>query len=76
MTYEVVSTQSWNVLGTFEDEDIARAAVAASLADRGAGIHDLVVYVSDDAGHQIDELGDEQLAGWAAAGHTAAGYTR
>ena len=66
MTYEVVSTRSWNVLGTFEDEGIAREAVSSSLGD-GASMHDLVVYVSDDEGHQVAEWSDQELAEW--AGH-------
>jgi hypothetical protein len=71
MTYEVVSTRSWNVLGTFDQEDAARAAVASSMADHGAGIHDLVVYVSDDSGHPVGEYGEEQLVSWADVGHHA-----
>jgi len=61
MAYEVVSTASWNVLGTFEDESIARAAVVSL----GVDPHDVVVYVSDDAGEPVDELADAELARWA-----------
>lgn len=65
MTFEVVSTRSWNVLATFEDESVAREAVHASVAERGADVHDLLVCVSDDEGHPVGELSDEPLAEWA-----------
>jgi hypothetical protein len=65
MTYEILSTRSWNVLGTFDDENVAREAVAKSVTERGASIGDLVVYVSDDDGHPVDELGDDHLSAWA-----------
>ena len=65
MTFEVVSTHSWNVLGTFEDESSAREAVDSSLSNGGAQAHDLIVYVSDEHGHQVAELSDQELAEWA-----------
>jgi hypothetical protein len=65
MVFEIVSTQSWNVLGTFDDEAVAREAVRVSVAERGAGLDDLVVYISDDAGAPRDELGADVLAVWA-----------
>jgi hypothetical protein len=71
MLFEVVSTRSWSVLGTFEDEEVAREAVRASVAQRGTTMHDLVVYVSDDDGQPSYELEDNELAGW--AGIAAAG---
>jgi hypothetical protein len=43
VVFEIVSTQSWNVLGTFDDEAVAREAVRVSVAERGAGLGDLVV---------------------------------
>jgi hypothetical protein len=64
MTFELVSTQSWNVLGTFEDESVARDAVHLSV-ERGAAVHDLVVYVTDDVGHAQGEYSDVELAAWA-----------
>jgi hypothetical protein len=65
MTYELVSTISWNVLGTFEDEATTRTAVDSVLAQPGSSMHDLVLYISDDTGATIEELSDHQLAEWA-----------
>lgn len=67
MAYEIVSTQSWNVLGEFEDEAVARRAVLGSLTDGGARPDDLVVLVSDEHGDVIEELASDQLAAWAGA---------
>lgn len=67
MTFEVVSTVSWNVLGTFDDEATARDAVKVALAQPGSSIHDVVVYVSDETGDTVEELSDDQLARWAEA---------
>lgn len=64
MVYEIVSTQSWNVLGTFDDEALAREAVHLSVAERGARVGELVVYVSDERG-RVGELSDGDLASWA-----------
>jgi hypothetical protein len=66
MTFEVVSTRSWNVLGTFEDEDTARAAVSASLSQETVRPDDLVVYVSEGDRH-LDELTADKLIAWAGA---------
>lgn len=70
MTFEIVSTRSWNVLGTYEDEDVARQAML-SVARQGADVHEFVVYVSDDAGNAVDELENDQLANWAGLGAAA-----
>jgi hypothetical protein len=64
MVYEIVSTQSWNVLGTFDDEAVAREAIHLSVAERGASVADLVVYISDESG-RVAELSDRELASWA-----------
>jgi hypothetical protein len=64
MTYEIVSTESWNVLGTFDDETAAREATWVSLADRGASVGNLVVYVSPEHG-PVRELSGHALAKWA-----------
>lgn len=69
MSYEVVSALSWNVLGTFEDEAAAQAAVVSSIDEGGADLHDLVVYVSNDDGSAVDELADDKLATWAGMAH-------
>jgi hypothetical protein len=69
MTFEIVSTQSWNVLGTFEDEQAAQAAVSSSLREGGATVEDLVVYVTDDAGEMVLEYHDGHLGHWAGAAH-------
>ena len=68
MVFEVISTQSLNVLGTFEDESVAREAVQTSVARLGAGLGDLVVFVSDDDGRHVAEYGDSELATWARIG--------
>ncbi len=65
VSYEVVSALSWNVLGTFEDEAAAQAAVVSSIDDGNATPHDLVVYVSNDDGSPANELADGELAAWA-----------
>ncbi len=65
MTYEIVSTQSWNVLGTFDDEEAAREAVCEALTEGGATTRDLVVYASDSGGRPVAEYADGTLAGWA-----------
>ena len=64
MVYEIVSTQSWNVLGTFDDEAVAREAIHVSVAERGATVADLVVYISDETG-RVGELSNSELASWA-----------
>ena len=64
MLYEIVSTQSWNVLGTFDDESVARKAIQLSVTARGASVGDLVVYLSDESG-RVGELTDGGLASWA-----------
>ena len=63
MTYEIVSTESWNVLGTFDDEAVAREATRVSLTDGGASVGDLVVYVSPEHGRAW-ELSGGALASW------------
>lgn len=68
MTFEVVTTQSWNVLGTFEDESVAREAIRVA-TEQGSQPDDLVVYVSDACGQPISEIGGKELAEWARAGH-------
>ncbi len=60
MIFEVVS-----ILGTFEDADIARESVRSALEWPGTSVHDVVVYVSDEEGAPVEELGDRQLAEWA-----------
>jgi hypothetical protein len=64
MAYEIVSTQSWNVLATFDAEALAREAVRVSVIERGAGVGDLVVYLCDETG-RVGELADGELASWA-----------
>jgi hypothetical protein len=72
MTFEIVSTHSWNVLGTFDDELTAQQAVISSLREGGAGPEDLVVYVSDEAGEPVAEFSEDDLTQWVdAAGATA-----
>ena len=63
MVYEIVSTQSWNVLGTFDDEAVAREAIHLSVAERGATVADLVVYISDETS-RVAELSDSELTSW------------
>jgi hypothetical protein len=66
MTFEVVSTSSWNVLGTFEDEDDARRAVASLVSESDRDIHDLIVYRSTDDGQPDGELDEAHgLSVWA-----------
>jgi hypothetical protein len=60
-----VDITSGNVLGTFENLKSAREAVRSALEWPGYSVHDVVVYVSDDAGEPVEELGDQQLAEWA-----------
>ena len=51
MTYSVLSTHSFAVLGDFDDADEARAAVYQSVTDGGADLGDVMVMVFDDDGH-------------------------
>lgn len=63
MTFEIVSAESWNVLGTYEDEDRARQAMA-STARQGADLHEFIVYISNEAEDTVAELEDHRLADW------------
>jgi hypothetical protein len=65
MAYELVSTLSWNVLGTFDEATKAQEAVSASLTDGGASPHDLLVNVLDESGNVVEEIHDADLAAWA-----------
>ena len=65
MAYELVSTLSWNVLGTFGEAAEAQEAVAAGLTEGGAGAHDLLVNVLDESGNVVEEIHDAELAAWA-----------
>jgi hypothetical protein len=68
MLFEVVSTVTWNVLGTFSDEDEAREAVRSLLSDQEClDAHDLVVYASDDSGGPVAEFVNAELVDWVAA---------
>ena len=58
MSYEVVSTLSWNVLDVFEQEGAAREAVLSSLTDGGASPDDLLLTIFDDQGHVEGRLTD------------------
>lgn len=62
MTFEVVSTRSWNVLGTFEDEASMREAVLSSFVSGGAEPDELVVYASSDYGDPQGEVTGLELA--------------
>lgn len=66
MNYELVSTRSWNVLGTFDDEHSAQSAVADCMT-HGASLYDVVVYVCDEHGNHSHELAERDLAEWAHA---------
>ncbi len=65
MIFEVVSTTSWSVLGTFEDADTTREAVRSALEQSGSNVREIVVYVSDEAGESVEEIGDHGLVEWA-----------
>jgi hypothetical protein len=65
MAYELISTLSMNVLGTFEEPSEAQKAVATSLTDGGAASHELLLNVLDDSGEVVEELHDAELAAWA-----------
>ena len=65
MNFKLVNARSWKVLGTFDDEDAARATVRATVAAGGAAVSDLVVYVSEEDGFPRRKYSDETLASWA-----------
>jgi hypothetical protein len=67
MVFEVVSTVTWNVLGTFGDEAEAREAVRSLLSEDGSDAHDLVVYGSDDSGDPVAEFANAELVDWVTA---------
>jgi len=64
MLFEVVSTVTWNVLGTFRDEAEAREAVRGLLSEDGSDAHDLVVYASDGSGDLAAEFANAELVDW------------
>lgn len=55
MTYTVISTQSFAVLGDFEDEMTAQEAVYESLSSGEAGPGDIMVMVYDDDGKVVQD---------------------
>jgi len=65
MTYSVMSTRSFAVLGDFDTEDAARAAVQQSLSAGGADLGDVMVMVFDDSGVPVADFESAALARWA-----------
>jgi len=65
MSFEVLSTISWNVLGTFEDENETREAVSESLTQGGAEAQHLLLTVLNDDAEVVQELTGQDLASWA-----------
>jgi hypothetical protein len=65
MTFELLSTVSWNIIGTFDEVDTAREAVRVAVDGMGIDIHELELLVSDDDGERVEELSDADLARWA-----------
>lgn len=47
LVYEIISTHSWNVLGTFDDLDAAKKAFASSLDEGGASDDDLMLVAQE-----------------------------
>jgi len=68
MTFSVISTQSFAVLGDFDDAASAQAAVRASLDEGRAKPTDLLVFVYDDDGSISAEVGADDLAAWVEGG--------
>ncbi len=66
MAFEVLSTLSWNVLGTFEDADHAREAIQSSLSEGGAEPEHLLVTEVVD-GTTVREFTGVDLVSWAGA---------
>jgi hypothetical protein len=64
MAFEVLSTQSWNVLGTFAVEEEARQAVRSSLSEGGAEPEHLLVSEVEDGGTVVREFSGSELAEW------------